>query len=234
MTILTACQSAAVRLLGRRPTTFFSATTQFEVEICELATEAATAIAKAHDWRALTKLNTITGDGSSTAFNMPSDYDRMPKTGDVHSSTFQTATFRRAESLDEWLNLNDTQFSATPGNWIILGGQMHIFPAPSASETARFYYISDKIVAETAAPTVGAKAAFTTDTDVFLLSERLLTLALIWRWRAQKRMEYAEDMQNFEIAMGEEALRDKGSRVLTVGVQRNALDLRRSYPRALG
>jgi hypothetical protein len=61
-----------------------------------------------------------------------------------------------------------------------------------------------------------------------------LTLSIIWRWRASKRLEYAEDLKNFEIAMSEETARDKGSRILVVGAQRTPYGLRIAYPGQLG
>lgn len=227
MTILSACQSAALRLLGQRPTTIFSSSNTFEMELAELATETAIAIAKEHDWQKLTKLNTYSGDASTVEFDLPSDYDRMIKDGNLHSSLFTTALFRRAKDLDEWLYLKDLIATGLPGNWIILGGQMQIFPAMASNETARFYYISSQIVN-------GGKTAFTSDDDVFQLPERLITLGLIWRWRAQKRMEYAEDMQNYEIALSDEIGRDKGARILVVGNQRWPANVNRPYPGALG
>jgi hypothetical protein len=64
--------------------------------------------------------------------------------------------------------------------------------------------------------------------------ERLLTLSLIWRWRASKRLEYAEDMQNFNIAFGEETAKDKGSRMLIAGRQRVPYNVKAAYPGPLG
>lgn len=230
MTVLSACQSAAVRLLSVRPTSIFSSSEKFEMELADLATETAVSIAKAHDWQTLTTLATLTGDGSDTAFDLPSDYDRMINDGNVHSATFSTGIFRRAADLDEWIYLQDNLPTGVPGNWIVLGGQMQILPAMASTETARFYYVSNKIITGEG----GTKVAFTADQDEFLLPERLLTLGLIWRWRAQKRMEYSEDMQNYEIALSEEIKRDKGARILKIGVQRYPANVRLAYPGTLG
>lgn len=227
MTILSACQSAALRLLGQRPTTIFSSSNTFEQELAELATETAIAIAKEHDWQKLTKLHTYHGDASTIAFDLPSDYERMIKDGNLHSILYKTTLFRRVRDLDEWLYLRDVIATGLPGNWIILGGQMQIYPAMAATETARFYYITNQIVS-------GNKTSFTADDDVFVLPERLITLGLIWRWRSQKRMEYAEDLKNYEIALSEEISRDKGARILTVGVQRWPANVNRPYPGSLG
>jgi hypothetical protein len=223
MSVLSAAQSAALRLSQSRPTSLFSGSDTFSAEMADLATETAIAIAKEHDWQALTKLATLTGDGTAIAFPLPADYDRMLIKAKLHSLRFRTATFTPARDLDQWLYLNDFLVTGTPGNWIILGGQMQIFPAMDTSETARFYYITNQIVN-------GSQAGFTADTDTFVLPERLLTLGLIWRWRSMKKTEYAEDMQNYEIALSEEINRDKGSHVITVGRQRAASGVPVAWP----
>ena len=227
MTVLSAAQGAALRLLGRKPTTIFSSSNTFEMELADLATETAVAIAKEHEWQKLKALATLTGDGTTEAFDLPSNYDRMVKDGNVHSSLYQTAYFSRVDSLDDWVMIGDLLATASPGNWIIIGGQMNILPAMASNETARFYYIKNEI-------TTTGGASFTSDADVFILPERLLTLGLIWRWRSQKRMEYSEDLQNYEIALSQEIARDRGARIISVGTQRYSGNVSLPYPGSLG
>jgi hypothetical protein len=229
VSVLSAAQSAGIRLLGVRPGSLFSTTDAFALELAELATEAAVAIATYYDWQKLKLLATYTGDGATIAFPMPGDYGRMPKKAAVHSQAWQNSNFRQARDEDEFLYLQDVAISGAPGVWILLGGRMQIFPAMPVGETARHYYISNKIVAPSAGAD-GTKTAFAADADCFVLSERLLTLALIWRWRAQKRMEYSEDMANYEIALSEEVAADKGQRIITVGRQRLRSDITIAYP----
>lgn len=230
MSVLSAAKSAAIRLSQQQPASLFSTTDPFSLEMADLATESAISIAKAHDWQLLTKLCTLPGDETTIAFDLPVDYGRMPKKAELHSIMFRTALFTKARDLDEWLYLNDFLVKGTPGNWIMLGGQVQIFPAMPTSESARFYYISNLIVQGATVRT----AAFVADADTFLLPERLLTLDLIWRWRSMKRLEYAEDLQNFEIALSEEVTNDKGSNIITVGRQRFKTDLCVAYPGVLG
>lgn len=225
MTVLGALQSAARRLIGERPATIFSATGDFEAELADLATEVAVDVMKAHDWQRLKVLNTLTGDGVTTSFPLPSDYDRMLLKGDVHPINSLTWRYQRAEDEDQWLTLQDFNLTS-PGAYIIIGGTMQFAPAIPTGETARFYYISNNIAT--------GKAAFTLDSDVFLLPERLLTLGVIWKWKAQKRKDYGEDLKNFEIAQGQEIGRDKGSRIIIVGNQRMSANIQPAYPRALG
>lgn len=232
MTVLAAAQSAGIRLLGRKPGSLF-ATDVFGLELGELATEAAVAISKYYDWQKLKVLKTYPGDGATVAFNLPTDYARMPKKATLHSLLWRTRTFRQAKDEDEFLYLQDVALTATPGIWILLGGQMQIYPPMPVAETARHYYMSNKIVA-VADGAAGTKAAFTLDTDAFVLPERLLTLALIWRWRSMKRLEYSEDMTNYEIALSEEVAADKGQRIIVVGRQHMPAGADIAYPGRLG
>lgn len=249
MTVLSAGQSAAIRLVGRRPASLFSDDDVLGLELGELATEAATDIAEYYDWQKLKLLQAYIGDGLTTAFALPPDYGRMLKDGELFSLAWRNKPFRRAENESEWVYLQQVASSASPGAWIILGGQMQIFPPMPVGEQASFYYISNNIVAENAGVVFGgsggvliddrsnvlvddrgnsligfntflSKSGFTDDNDIFVLSERLLTLSLIWRWRSQKRQEYAEDLTNYETALATATGDDKGARILVAGSKR--------------
>ena len=209
MTILTAAQSAMARLVGRRPAAVVSSTNEMEVEITSVAYEAAVDIAKSHDWQELTTLHTVTGTGDES-YPMPADYDRMVQGMGVSSPSWPDWWYSQARSLDEWETIKVRDFSLEPGWWMLLGGRFHVLPALSVGNTARFYYISnDLFLAENGTP----KSTITQDSDSFRLNERLLTLAIIWRWKQMKGFDYAEDMRSYEIALDQEQARDKGSRI---------------------
>ena len=226
MTVLSACIEAAIELSQTEPTSLFSTTDKFAKELRVQANKSAVAIAKAYDWQALTKRATITGDGSDMSFPLPSDYDRMVLKTNLASSA-SNIDLVKATDLDQWDYFLNHMSTTVPGYWMVLGGEVQINPAPATGVVHSYYYISKNVV-------TGDKPAFTADADTFVLPERLLTLSIIWRWRASKRMEYAEDLQNFGIAFGEETATDKGSRVLIVGRQRTPYNLTNAYPRALG
>lgn len=225
MSILSTCQSAGVLLVGRRLTTLFSTTDQLAMELIEIANEAATDIAKKHDWRALTKVFNMTGDGASTSFPLPSDYDRMPEKATIITNWLSTS-LAMVKDLDQWLYFQSRPNIGVPGYWILLNNAIQIQPPFPNGNTASFYYLTNQIVS-------GNKTSFTVDADTFLLPERLLKLAIIWRWRQLKRLEYSEDMSNFEIALSEEISRERGPRVVEVGRSRLKGDSA-PYPGVLG
>jgi hypothetical protein len=224
MSVLAAIQSASVRLNQARPQAAFPNSSQYAGEMSELANEAAIAIAKAVDWRKLHKLYVFSGTGQAQ-FPFPADYDRMP----LKASMFSTRSrmpLVQARDLDHWLQLQILPVVGYPGRWIITGGHIELMPALMQAEEIKFYYITKNIV-------VGDKARFTADNDEFMLSERLLTLGIVWRWRALKGLDYSEDMKNYDIALSEEAGRDKGSRVIAIGDPRIPSGVDLAYPGTL-
>jgi hypothetical protein len=190
------------------------------------ANESAVAIAETYDWQILTKLATVTGDGVDTSFPFPSDYDRMVMKTNLAGSQ-SNIDLVKSRDLDQWAYFQNHGGTSVPGNWLILGGEIQFEPALANGVSYSYYYISKNVVS-------GNKAAFTADNDVFVLPERLLKLDMIWRWRSMKRMEYAEDMQNFEIALSKAITKDKGPRILVVGQRRVPYNVTTAYPRALG
>lgn len=210
MTVLTAMQSAAVRLVGRRPDAFFGAAASnvFELEITDLVNEVATDIVKSHDWQALTKFAPIDADGATSAFDLPADYDRMLVNAEVSEKTGWFWGYEHVNDINAFSYYAERGVSLTPGAWILYGNQLRFSPAPATD--AQFPYISGCYAQDSA--TLENKCAFSADSDEFLLPERLLTLALVWRWREQKKLDYTGDQEAFTKALGEYAAKDKGAR----------------------
>lgn len=232
MTVLSAIQSAFARTVGRKPTTVFSSIEPMEVEMADLSTDVAVDIMGSHDWRALTKFHTITGDGVQSSFDLPSDYDRIVLAQRITDTSNWLWGYTAAQSLEEWMTITNSGFAAiTPGWWIILDGKMQFSPAPSSGSPAKFAYISRSIGRTEAGSPI---SAFSTDSDSFVLDERLLTLGLIWRWKSQKGLEYAEDMANYEKALSEAAARDSGSQAIRKGFPSRLPGTRMAWPWPLG
>ena len=214
MTFLSAAQKAAIRLIGRKPTTFFSSSNTFELEIVDLANEVAADIMQAHDWRLLTELNVMTGNGADIGFSLPTDYDRMLIKGSIFRPDWSTWRYTPADDLDQWQDLLNGTAAIDPGFWIILQGQLQFWPILPSGEVAQHYYISKNVVVdENGVP----KADFTTDSDSLRLDESLLTLGLIWRWREQKRLDFSGDKENFDQKIEKTSAREKGRRIFAVG-----------------
>lgn len=230
MTILSVIQSVCPVIGLDVPSAVVSSSDREHVELKALAQEMAERIAKAHEWQKLNTLATYTGDASTEDFSLPTDFDRMLKKAQVWGSSTR-APFTPISDRDQWLGLTVQATSLVLNSWIIYGGQIHIKPAMASAATAKHWYQSNLIIA----PNSGAnKATITADDDTFRLSERLLKLGMIWQWKANKGLAYAQDMDTYEDMLEKLASDDKGSRVIRVGRVRMPSDVTAAYPWTLG
>lgn len=231
MAFLSAAQSASVQLIGKRPQGVFSATDPFSNELTTLANDLVQDVVKSNEWMALTKLKTMTGDGATTSFSLPSDYDRMPMTIEVEPNVWTSCGYDQAPDLNFWRRLIRGSPTITPGYWVLLGGTMQFQPALPTDQTADYYYISRNAVKSQA----GAEQdSFQADTDTFVFGDRLLTLGLIWKWKAMKGLEYAEALASYEMLLSQLQTSDPGARTIRSTSQWRNRNSNYAYPYLLG
>lgn len=215
-TILAIIQSAAPKIGISVPTAVMAATGATERELASLANEIAKRFVRHHDWSLLKTESTYTGDGATTGFALPTDYQRMPKDGKIWSSRIQ-GPLLHITSHDDWLGLDVRNYGAVTGAWTIIGGYVQFNPTLTTGETARYYYISNKVCADSGGT---AQATFVADEDTFRLDDLAFELWLIWEWRKRKGLPYAEDMATAEIALAQAVSEDKGARIITQSTRR--------------
>lgn len=239
MSALSIVQDASLRIGVAYPDELFAGTSRVLRQLRSVLNDAARMIAfdAGHDWTALKTVATLTGNGTDLAFNLPADYRRMLKKATVWPSDNPYAPMVHYTDTDEWLGMLSQAFPPLSGGWTLIGDQMHIRQGGSTSPlasgvTASFYYLSSYF----ARSDVGtAQAAFSADDDTFRLDERLLMLALIYRWKQVQGQDYAEEMADYQTALAERIGADKGSNIFSVGGKTaTALDLGWAYPGVLG
>ena len=120
--------------------------------------------------------------------------------------------------------LNDQEWALANGDAVTSSIQqyamfrydgLHIFPAPTVADTITYDYIIDTPVLATDGTTY--KETFTSDTDVFVLGDRILRLGVVWRYKQSKGRDYAEDQRNYEFALAALYRKQKGAgRILSI------------------
>lgn len=220
MAILASLQAAALRVSGERPASFYGSSGLLEMELCDLANEVAEDIAQYQDWQTLTKVHSLTGDGSTEEFDFPDDYDRQLLNADMQDLQSWAWGYEHITDINDFLYQRQRGMILTPGAWTIYGGKMHFTPPPTGN--ASFPYISRNYALDSA--TMELKAQFDADTDGFILVDlraakgrRLITLGLVWRWREQKKLDFTGDQEAFAKALDEYASKDAGSKVIRYG-----------------
>lgn len=230
MTILTALQSAAMKLVGQRPGTFFGSTGQLEQELSDLVNEAGEDISKYQDWQALVRVANLPADGVSTEFEFPADYSRMTQAAVVQQPTAWFWGYYHCASMDEFLFFKNRGFEPWPGVWYMYDNKFQFQPAPPA-DGVEFPYVSKNFARDANGI---LKANFDNDTDEFLLPERLLMLWLVWRWRENKKLDSSGDQEAFIKALDEYAVKDGGSRRIARNARRLIPNTRVGWPWELG
>jgi len=192
-------------------------------EMLALANEMAQRIAyDTRDWTRLRTNATFAGNGAldvdgvtvvgTSAFDLPENYKRMLLTSNVWRSTSQQQPMRFISDTDQWLNRRVASASNSAwGEWTLLGGQIHIWPIMYVGTFAYFAYLNKDCVALAGG---GFGDTFMSDSDAFVLDERLLKLGMIWQWKASKGSPYAEDMGTYSDALANMMGRDSPSPIL--------------------
>lgn len=217
MTLLTVVKDVCAATGVMVPSSVFSGINSNRTmqEMLALATEMAQRIAyDTRDWGRLKTNAVFTGDGVSSTFTMPANYQRMLLTSNVWRSTSQQQPMKFIPDTDQWLTRRVANATNSAwGEWTLMGDQMHIWPVlrgpvysvppadlvlVSPAETAYFAYLDKNCIALASG---GYGSEFMADGDTFVLGDRLLKLGMIWQWKASKGSPYAEDMGSYSDAL---------------------------------
>lgn len=224
--ILGLIQQVCKRSLGiEPPDVVFASSDRTAQELAEVANAALDMIGRIQ-WRKMLQRATYAGDGSTTDYDLPEDFGWMPDDQNVWSSTAQIP-YLPVRSTDDWLAMDVRDFNPGTNAWIIYGGQIHFTPALDSGENAYHYYQSTALVQ----PASGtAKSTFTLDTDTFRISDELLKKAIIYLWKQDKGLPYAEFLNDYEILKEKLIARDKGATILRQGRMRWPKGVNLAYP----
>lgn len=116
----------------------------------------------------------------------------------------------------EWQFLKAATVTGPFPDFRIQNKSLYMLPIPTAGQTIGLEYVS-RYWCESSGGT--GKEKWSVDTDVGTLPEDLLTVDLIWRFKAAKGFDYAEDFRQAELAINNAMARSGGRQVLTMGRQ---------------
>jgi hypothetical protein len=207
MTLLTIVQSAADRLGLTRPSTVISSPDENAKILLGLAQEEGKALADRHTWQALQTEYTFSTANGTASYALPSGFD-----GIIKDTVFNRTQRRRMQgdlSPSQWQETQASLVTMVNPAFRIRGNLFYISPTPTAAETVAYEYISKNWCQS--AGSVG-QSAWVADTDTGILDEELMTLGVVWRFKASKGLDYAESMSNYEIEVAKAIFKD-GARV---------------------
>lgn len=123
----------------------------------------------------------------------------------------------------EWQFLKASNVTGPFPEFRIESKKLYFLPIPVAGQTIGLDYISRNWCQSSGGT---AQEKWAADTDVGTLSEDMLTIDLIWRFKSTKGFEYAEDMRQAEIYINNAMARSGARRKLNMSS--NEADYKRS------
>ena len=213
MSLLTALQDAQRLLSLPVSSSIVSDTQETTAVLFGLAKREARDLRRRHDWPILVRTNAFTASTASLqSSGKPSDFDRI-----IPDTFWNRTTDRKIEgplTPQEWAIAYGAPITSDIQQyWMLRNDGMHIFPAPTATNSLAYEYVTKQ-----AWETSGGSALDepTADSDVCRISENLLTLGVVWRWRQAKGLDYAEDLKSYELELSREMVSQRSARVLTI------------------
>lgn len=206
MSLLTIIQDACVEVGLPEPNAAASSTDENIIRLVGLANREGKSLARRYAWSRLTQEATHTtlaaeSQGLMTAI-AGADFGWIK-----NDTLFDRTNNRPIYPADDvsWQQMKANGITGPYNQIRIRGGYLIAIPTPTAGHTWAFEWVS-KNWCESSTGT--GQSAWAADTDVGRLDEELMTLGLIWRWKANQGLEYAEDFRNYEMAVTDAMARD--------------------------
>lgn len=211
MTLLSSVKSAARRCGLTPPMLVMGSGDETWLQFVEWAQEVVDDLAERHDWRALHKTETLTGDGSTTSFALPADYARLSKMPAVSRDGSVSGYWPTGPlSPPDWIGSTTLPVTATRPVYQIEGGNLSFYPAPASGEEFTLSYQSSKPIYSIGSGSPTYLDTWAYDNDALLIPERLLVLGLVSRWKISKGFDASKFEDDYERALERLASTDWG------------------------
>lgn len=212
-TIVDALNRVARRCKVAAPSSWITATSRTHEEIREdFLPETISDLQKRVDWpQPISGQATIAGDGSED-YSLPSDFLRFSQ---GITGVYETTRTRRwgvpVHSDGAWTQLQNLGNAGTERYYRLKGYpgayQISLYPNPVTGASITVSYMTTNWMA-TGDGTPGA--AFTAADDVLLFERRPVELGTIWRWRADKGLDYEAEKREYDLWIATQANRMRG------------------------
>jgi hypothetical protein len=185
------------------------------IQIVSIAEEEGQELQERYGWQGLQTEATFT----TVAASLPGSMATIaPGYEHVVNGTAWNRTLRRPlygpRTEQEWQQLQAIQMVGPFHSYRIKDDGFYMFPVPPAGHSCAFEYITKNWISKSAG---GTSDVFTNDADTPLIDDRIVVLGTIWRWKAAKGLDYAEDFSKYERRVLNKMARDASKPVLNMG-----------------
>lgn len=219
MSLLTIVQSIADESGIPRPAAVASSADQQVRQLFALVNRSGQQLLRRYDWAPLRK----EGNFSTLAAELQGALTTVASASFLYfvNETMWNRTLNRPVpgplTAEEYQTLKSNSVTGPYPQFFTREGNLYFIPAPAASESVYFEYISKYWCTDSTGAT--GKEKMTADTDVSLIPENLIELDVLWRWRKKKGFDYGEEFREFETAFANHTGRDGGRKKLSLNGQ---------------
>lgn len=214
--VLAMLQEVADRVNILRPSVLTGATAdESGRQLLACAHEEGRECARRGNWQALTIEKTFTTIAAETQTSaIPAGFDRFVK-DTIWNRTSQEPLIGPL-TAQEYAEYKGGLTSFVNPAFRIRGGSFLITPTPSAGDTVAYEYVT-QYWCGASGDTTPTQSAFAADTDIIFLDEEIFRIGTMWRYLRRRGLDYAEAMQQYELALAQLLGRDGGTRTLYMG-----------------
>lgn len=194
MTLLTMVRSAAAKIGIPRPNVVATATDATALQLLEFAQQEGDELARYGDWKILRKEKTFTTVAAETQTDTPIPTDWA---GFVDETLWNRSARRPLYGpIDpaQWQAFKAQSTFPVIDGFTIRGTSWLMQPTPTAGQTIAYEYRSTNWC-QSAGGT--GQSAWALDNDTGILSERLMGLGLIWRYKQGRGLEWQTDFDKY-------------------------------------
>lgn len=214
MSLLTLVQKAAVRVGMTKPSVVAAATDSGVQQLLEYAQEEGEQLSRFGDWRVLRKEKTFTTVAAETQTDTPIPTDL----GAFIDQTFWNRNRRQRiygpVSPDMWQRWKATSTFPVTDTFCLRGTSWLMAPTPLAGQTIAYEYRSKNWCQTSLGVGQDAWAA---DTDTGVLSERLMGMGLVWRYKQAKGLDWEADYEKYAFEVSQALAADQPRKTLNMG-----------------
>jgi hypothetical protein len=218
VSLLTIVQDAALRCELAQPTSAFSSPDLTTQQLVGFAADAGRELVARCDWRNLKISGQCIGDGASTLFQCPLDFkrlapsDKSPK-GALVSSLYPTLPLFGPVNDEDLLQMKAFPSWPTRPVWRLIGTTLEIWPALAVNEVVSFTYYSKNWIL--AGDGLTKRQRWGADSDTSLIDEDTIMEGTVWRFKASKGFDYAEEFRAYENSVNRNAGQEGTERVVS-------------------
>ena len=215
MNCLTIIQTVCKRIGILSPFAAYTSTDPQIQQLLELANEEGQEQAERYPWQTLQREAAFTTVATQVQTSISSITSGFLY---IVNDTIWNRTLRRPvygpKSEQDWQRDKAMQINGPFNSFRIIADQINFYPNPAAGQSCYFEYITDQWVSKSGG---GASNTWASDSDTPYLDDKLIVLGTIWRWKAAKGLDYAEDFAKYERRIADLTSKDAGKPTLNMG-----------------